>query len=86
MNNLKEYLDEYYSDEELAIYDGFDGAFVGVGFSFNRPFVCYSRRKMLGILMDDGCMSIEEANEYIDFNIRGSYIGVATPIVIDDDL
>lgn len=85
MVDLKDYIDEYYPDEELVMYDGFDEAFIGIGYSFNKSFVCYSHKRMVGLLIRDGCMSSEEAHEYIDFNIGGSYIGPNTPIIVEDD-
>lgn len=82
--NVKQYLDENYSEEELRIIDGFDEAFVGVGYQFHKAVTCYDKDKIIEILMSDG-MTFEEALEYFEFNIvRGiAYLGEQAPIIID---
>jgi hypothetical protein len=82
--NVKQYLDENYPEEELRIIDGFDEAFVGVGYQFHKAVTCYDKDKIIEILMSDG-MTYEEALEYFEFNIvRGiAYLGEQAPIIID---
>lgn len=82
--NVKQYLDENYPEEELRIIDGFDEAFVGVGYQFHKAVTCYDKDKIIEILMSDG-MTFEEALEYFEFNIvRGiAYLGEQAPIIID---
>jgi hypothetical protein len=81
--NVKEYLSEFYPDEEgIIVFDGLDEAFIGVGRSFNKPVACYSRDMIIELLMSDG-MSDLEADEYFEFNIAGSYLGEQTPVIIE---
>jgi hypothetical protein len=80
--NVKEYIEEYYPGEEIIIFDGLDDAFIGVGYQFNKALACYDREKIIDTLIKDG-MTAEEAIEYHDFNIVGSYLGEGTPIIID---
>jgi hypothetical protein len=82
--DVKKYLDENYSEEELRIIDGFDEAFVGVGYQFHKAVTCYDKDKMIEILIREG-MSFEEALEYFEFNIvRGiAYLGEQAPIIIE---
>lgn len=82
--NVKQYLDENYPEEELRIIDGFDEAFVGVGYQFHKVVTCYDKDKIIEILMSDG-MTFEEALEYFEFNIvRGiAYLGEQAPIIIE---
>jgi hypothetical protein len=39
---------------------------------------------MAYILRDRDNMDIEEAIEYLDFNVLGAYIGKRTPIIVED--
>ena len=82
--NVKQYLDENYPEEELLIIDGFDEAFVGVGYQFHKAVTCYDKDKIIELLIRDD-MTFEEALEYFEFNIvRGiAYLGEQAPIIID---
>ena len=42
----------------------------------------YETEKILSILMEDG-MTYDEASEYFDFNVAGSYMGVYTPLYLE---
>jgi len=83
--NAKEYIEEYYPDEEegLIVFDGLDEAFLGVGYIFNKAFACYSKDKIISILMDRDCMTYDEAIEFFDFNIAGLYAGERTPMILE---
>lgn len=61
--------------------DGLEEALVGVGTQFNKQIAVYSRAKVLDILQQS--MTLEEAEEYFDFNIVGAYVGEHTPIFLD---
>jgi hypothetical protein len=77
---MKTLLDEiisYYEEEKFLKADGFDDAVIGVEQNSNR--LIYSVTRCLEILILQG-MSLEEATEYFDFNISGSYVGEKTPI------
>jgi hypothetical protein len=77
---MKTLLDEiisYYEEEQFLKADGFDDAVIGVDQNSNR--LIYSVTRCLEILILQG-MSLEEATEYFDFNISGSYVGEKTPI------
>ena len=73
---------EKYPDEEFLSADGFEDAILGVDESSMR--LIYSKSKCLNILMKD--MGYEDAIEYFDFNVSGSYVGKKTPIWCDDSL
>lgn len=79
MSILKEII-ENYSDEEFLIADGFDDAVIGVDLNSGR--LIYSVTKCLEILIED--MTIEDAMEHFDYNVRGSYMGEKTPIWCHD--
>lgn len=44
--------------------------------------VCYDVEKVLDVLCDDMGMDLDEAWEYMDFNIFGAYVGECTPVFI----
>lgn len=83
--DVKEYLNECYPDEDCIItFDGLDDAFIGVGYRFNKAIACYNKDAIIAILVDRDGMTIEEANEFFDFNIAGSYLGERTPVIVED--
>lgn len=71
---------ETYPEDDFLKADGFDDAIIGVDESNMR--LIYSVKKCITILMKD--MSSEDAWEYFNFNVRGSYMGEKTPIWCDD--
>ena len=73
---------EYFGDEEFLKADGFDEAVIGVEESSMR--LIYSVTKCLEILVINEEMSLEEAIEYFDFNVRSAYVGDKTPIWCED--
>ena len=62
--------------------DGFEDALVGYVEIFNKLVAAYDRDKCIDILMIRDGMSSEEAVEYFDFNVTGSYVGENTPAFI----
>lgn len=67
--------------------DGFKDAIIGVGSSFGRADVLvYDTGKILHILADRDEMTLDEAREYFEFNILGSYNGEGMPIFVDECL
>ena len=68
---------------ELLVADGFDKAIIGVSTSFNKMSVAYDTNKCIKILMSRDKMSREEALEYFEYNVVGSYVGDSTPSFIE---
>lgn len=85
--NRKEIEEMYVDDEpEILFADGFDSAIMGVvqdPWQDNTTRVLYSIERILKILMDRDEMTYEDASEYFEFNIRGSYMGKYTPLFLD---
>jgi len=78
---------EDYNIEEIAegaiILDGLDDAIVGVVEEFgNGRRVLYSTDKIIDLLMERDGMTDEEAIEFFEFNIIGSYNGEGMPIFV----
>jgi hypothetical protein len=72
---------EYFQDEEILKADGFDDAVIGIDTGTMR--LIYSVTRCVEILIVGG-MDMNDAIEYFDFNVRGSYVGEKTPIWCDD--
>lgn len=72
---------ELLEEEECLTADGFDDAVIGISFGA-CPVAVYSVQKIIHILMED--MSHEDAVEYFEYNIAGSYLGEKTPIYVYD--
>jgi hypothetical protein len=67
--------------EGLLTADGFDDALIGIGERINLDSVAvYDVDKCIDILMSRDGMSREEAVEFFDFNVKGSWVGEKTPI------
>ena len=77
-------------EELMDIYDGclmadgFEEALVGFGTRFNSPVTIYDLNKCISVLVERDGMSREEAEEYMDFNVLGAYVGEETPIFLGD--
>ena len=78
LNNI---LDKY-QDEDFLKADGFDDAIIGV--EENTMRLVYSISFCIDILMAEEGMFEEEALEYFDYNVKGSYVGEKTPIWVND--
>ena len=66
--------------------DIYDKAIVGIVERINLTVLCYDTQEILDILQQDGAeegMSQEEAIEYFEYNIRGSYVGEHSPVFLD---
>jgi len=67
----------------LMLADGFEDAFLGVGRRCGQPdLAVYSIQKSVEILVAQG-MTEDEAQEYLDFNTIGAWVGELTPMWID---
>lgn len=75
---IAELIDEEYLDKVLFA-DGFDDAIIGYNEEQHR--VVYSQQRMILTLINDG-MSLEDAIEYLGFNVWTAYVGEYQPIYI----
>lgn len=48
-----------------------------------RDVLCYDVQKILNVLMERDGMTLDDAREYFDFNIIGSYLGEFSPCFIN---
>jgi hypothetical protein len=63
----------------MLIADGYDEAIIG---QTTKELVVYNVAAIIDILMKRDGMTEEEALEFFEFNIDGSYMGEQTPIFI----
>lgn len=68
-------------EEDFLIADGFDDAIIGVDESSMR--LIYSVSKCISVLKT--YMKENDAIEYFEFNVKGSYVGEKTPIWCEDN-
>ena len=60
--------------------DGFDKAIIGYE-PYSQRLV-YDRDEMIMIAVEDMEMDYQDAIEYLEYNVWGSYVGEQTPIYI----
>jgi hypothetical protein len=80
--NIREALAEDWDAELLFLSEEeFDEAIIGVSERIgDEPVVAYDTTKIVEILSHS--MTVDEAYEYFEFNILGSYVGKKTPVFI----
>lgn len=62
--------------------DGFDAAFIGLGSQFSNTVAVYDYEKCVDALMKGSMMSRETAEEWMEHNVTGSYVGENTPVFL----
>jgi hypothetical protein len=73
--------------ESALLMDGFESAFIGHSQRINEPVLAvYSRAKMVEVLMSRDGMTDDEAEEFIEYNCVGAWVGEQTPIIVNDFL
>lgn len=78
---------ENYSDsEDILLADGFESAFIGVCRRFSNSCALYDYDKCVNVLVERDKMDPDDAVEYMEYNVVGSYVGDNTPIFLMDKL
>ena len=68
----------------MLLADGLEAAFLGVGRRCGQKDVAvYSIPKAIDLLVTRDGMSAEEAEEYLEFNSIGAWVGDETPIWLE---
>tara|TARA_R100001129_G_scaffold171978_1_gene142371 strand:- start:559 stop:846 length:288 start_codon:yes stop_codon:yes gene_type:complete len=71
-----------HDSEKTIKYTGFEKAEIGIGYRCGQPdIIVYDYEIVLECLRADG-MDDEEAQEWMDYNILGGWIGEQTPIIV----
>lgn len=71
---------EAFPDETFVKAEGFDEAIIGVDEASMK--LVYSISKCIDILSKE--MSIQDAIEYFNYNVKDSYVGEKTPLWLQD--
>ena len=68
---------------DALMADGFDKAYVGhASQGMNAPLAVYDYSKCIDILVERDKMTHEEAMEFFEFNVAGSWVGENTPLFL----
>lgn len=81
LKQITEYLEDI--GESVLLMDGFEDALIGFSQRISEPLLAvYSLDKMVEVLMSRDGMTFDDANEYIDFNCIGAWLGEKTPVIV----
>ena len=69
-------------DDSFILANGFELAFLGCGYSFSGSYAIYSFSTCLEILMQRDGMTYDEAEEFFEYNVIGSYVGDRMPVFL----
>jgi len=71
------------SNPDALLADGFNDALVGYTISANHPVVAvYEAKACVKVLVDRDGMTLEEAEEFLELNTYGAYVGPNGPLFI----
>ena len=69
-------------DPNTLYANGFEEAFIGRGWQHTKLIAVYDYNHCLTILMQRDEMTLEEAIEWMEYNVVGSYVGEYTPVFL----
>lgn len=74
-------------DDDAIRVDGFDNCLIGLGFQFTstqgvKTIALYDRRKCIEHIQEQDGISFDDAEEFFEYNIQGTYIGEGMPVFI----
>jgi hypothetical protein len=78
----REEIAEDYPDLLVMDPEYLDEAIIGVATRIGLEAVCYDTEKVIELLMKHDGMDYEEAVEYMDFNMKGAWVGETTPVFL----
>ena len=84
-NYTREDIQKYLEDigEQALLMDGFEHAIISFSQRINEPLLAvYNHDLMIQTLMKRDNMTYDEADEYIQYNCIGAWVGEQTPIIV----
>lgn len=70
-------------DPDVLFADGWDDAFLGITANHHHAIVAvYDYDKIIEIMVERDGVTYEDAEEFVEFNIVGAYVGERTPIYV----
>jgi hypothetical protein len=68
-------------ERNILLATGFEKAFLGIATDFaGHDRAVYDYDKCVDVLMKRDHMTVDDACEYMDFNVVGAWVGEGTPI------
>ena len=67
------------TNEEILLCDGFEEALIGFINIFDKTISLYDKIMCIEILMKRDGMERQDAIEFFEYNVLGSYVGEYTP-------
>lgn len=89
MSEIRERIEERLKEEnpKALFADGFDDCIIGICRRHGQEaLVAYDRESCIKTLMDRDGMEREEADEFFEFNVAGSWVGEGTPVFVDTEV
>jgi hypothetical protein len=89
MSEIRARVEEQLKEEnpKALFADGFDGAVIGICRRYGQDaLVAYDRELCIKTLMDRDGLDREEANEFFEVNVIGSWVGDGTPVFLDTEV
>lgn len=82
---IRETLQACYPDHEFLFLEPpeLDAAIVGVAWRESLPVLVYDRERIVQLAKDGGIGDLDDAEEFVAFNIEGGHVGPQTPITIE---
>lgn len=65
---------------DAVIFDGFNAAIIGIAGGCGRGYVALYDYDLCVAILVDGGMSMDDAREYVDYNLTDAYIGEYSPM------
>ena len=79
---IRDQIAEDYPDLLVLDPEYFDDAIVGLVQRIGMDVICYDKEKVLELLCVKEGMSYEDAVEYFEYNMIGSWAGDSTPVFL----
>jgi hypothetical protein len=79
--DIQDYCNTYF-DESVILADGFELAFLGCGYSYSGSYAIYNLGTCIEILMQRDDMSFDDAEEFIEYNVIGAFVGDRMPVFL----
>jgi hypothetical protein len=71
--------------QDTLLADGFEDALLGYGRHGPSVVAVYDWKRCVTILQTRDRMTLDEAEEFIEFNVVGSWLGQNTPVFLDQN-
>lgn len=87
-DEIEEFMEEFYPDEDIILYDDLIEAFIGFGFQqYKGPVAVYDRELCIKALYKQFAENGSDdphtdALEWFGHNTEGSWVGEKTPIIV----